>query len=291
MQQNTISGRGRARLGVASFAALSLLIAASGSAQAVATHVPLGDAYSFAVLGATEVTNSGPTVINGDIGVSPGAAVGGGYTVNGTNHGNDGVAAAAQISLDAAMISAWGQGTADGTISADLGGQTLTPGIYDQSGTMLLNGGTLTLNAGGDPNAIWLFRVEGDLSVNVGSTVSLIGGAQACNVYWLSRAGTAIGGGSHFVGTIMSGTAVTLGTDATLVGRALASEANVTLLSNTITRPSCAVAGSGGVGAGDGSTSVGGGNSFTTLAAATLLLGGLGIGAAVLIRRRRIENA
>jgi hypothetical protein len=301
MEQNTsVSRRASARLGVASLAAFALLIVASGSADAVAVHVPLGDAYSFAVLGATEVTNSGATVINGDIGVSPGTAVGGGYTVNGTNHGNDAVAAAAQVSLDAAMTNAWGQTPTDGTISADLGGQTLAPGIYDQAGTMLLNGGTLTLNAGGDPNAIWIFRVEGDLSVNVGSTVSLIGGAQACNVYWLSRAGTAIGGGSSFVGTIMSGTSVTFGTNANLVGRALAATGNVTLLDNTITQVGCAVpavpavgavAAAGGVGAGDGSTSVGGGNSYTTLMAATVLLGGLGVGAAVLIRRRRIENA
>lgn len=288
------SRRGRARLGVASLTAFALLIAVSGSAQAVAVPVPLGSANSFAVLGATEVTNSGATVINGDIGVSPGTAVGGGYTVNGTNHGDDAVSAAAQISLDAAITSAFSQTPPDGTISADLGGQTLTPGIYFQAGTMLLNGGTLTLNAGGNANAVWVFQVEGDLSVNVGSTVSLIGGAQACNVYWVSRAGTAIGGGSNFVGTIMSGTSVTFGTDANLIGRALAATGNVTLLDNTITRPSCAVAavpGVGGVGTGDGSTIATGGNSYTALMAATLLLGGLGVGAAVLIRRRRIENA
>ena len=290
MKQNTPSARGRARLGAASVAAIALLIAASGSAQAVAVPVPLGSAYSFAVLGATEVTNSGPTVINGDIGVSAGTNVGGGYTVNGTNHADDSVSAAAQISLDAAITNAGGQGTADGTISANLGGQTLTPGIYDQGGPMILNG-VLTLNAGGNPNAVWLFRAGSNITVGVGSSVSLIGGAQACNVYWVSVAETAIGGSAQMVGTVMAGTSVTLGTDANLVGRALAATGNVTLLSNTITRPSCAVAGSGGVGAGDGSTSVGGGNSYTTLVAATVLIGALGVGAAVLIRRRRIENA
>ena len=291
MKQNiSASGRGRARLGVASFTAVALLLAASGSAQAVAVHVPLGDAYSFAVLGATAVTNSGPTVINGDIGVSPGTDVGGGYTVNGTNHGNDAVSAAAQVSLDAAMTNAWGQGPIDGTISADLGGQTLTPGVYDQGAPMLLNG-TLTLDAAGDPNAVWIFRGGSNITVGVGSAVSLTGGAQACNVYWVSVAETAIGGSANMVGTVMAGASVTLGTNATLVGRALAATGNVTLLSNTITRVPCATAAAGGVGAGDGSTSVGGGNSYTTLLAASLLLGGLGVGAAILIRRRRIENA
>jgi hypothetical protein len=264
----------------------------SSGANAVAVHVPLGDAYSFAVLGAEAVTNSGPTVINGDIGVSPGTDVGGGYTVNGTNHADDAVSAAAQISLDAAMTNAWGQGPVDGTISADLGGQTLTPGVYVQDAPMLLNG-TLILDAAGDPNAVWIFRGGSNITVGVGSAVSLTGGAQACNVYWVSVAETAIGGSAHMVGTVMAGTSVTLGTDANLVGRALAATGNVTMLSNTITQVGCAVAGSGGIAAGDGSTSTGmeTGASDSANMFVAVVLGGVATAAAILIRRHRFERA
>ena len=292
-RSHTVYARGRARLGFASITAIALALLVSSGANAVAVPVPLGSAYSFAVLGATAVTNTGPTVINGDIGVYAGTDVGGGYTVNGTNHGNDAVSAAAQDSLDAAMINAWGQGPVDGTISADLGGQTLTPGVYVQGGTMLLNGGNLTLNAGGDANAVWIFRVEGDLSVNVGSSVTLAGGAQACNVYWLSRAGTAIGGGSNFIGTIMSGTSITFGTGANLIGRALAAEGNVVLDTNTITQVGCAVAGTGGIAAGDGSTSTSmeTGPSDSANMFVAVVLGGVGVMAAILIRRHRFERS
>ena len=289
------SRRGRARLGVASLTAFALLVAVSGSAQAVAVPVPLGDAESFAVLAYAGVTNSGASTIWGNIGSFPTTSIGGGITnAGGANHGGDLVTQAAKLSLDAAVLQANGQGPIDGTISADLGGQTLTPGKYYQSNTMLLNGGTLHLNAGGNPNAVWVFQGSEDLSVNVGSTIALEGGAQACNVYWVFGSQAAIGGGSTFVGTIMAYTSVTFGTNATLDGRALSQTGQVTLLSNTITHTPCSVAavpGAGGVGTGDGSTSVVGGHSYTALMAATLLLGGLGLGVAVLIPRRRIENA
>jgi hypothetical protein len=264
----------------------------SSGAHAEAVPIPLGSAYSFAVLGATEVTNSGATVINGDIGVSPGASVGGGYTVNGTNHGNDAVSAAAQISLDAAITNAGGQGPLDGTISADLGGQTLSPGVYDQGGTMNLNG-VLTLNAGGDPNAVWIFRGGQEIVMGVGSSVALAGGAQACNVYWVSVAETAIQGSANMIGTVMAGTSVTMGTDANLIGRALAATGNVTLLDNTITQVGCAVAGSGGIGAGDGSTSTGTetGASDSARMFVAVVLGSVGVAAAILIRRHRFERA
>ena len=291
-RSHTVSARGRTRFTLATVSAVALVLLFSSGANAVAVPVPLESAYSFAVLGATEVTNSGPTVINGDIGVSPGTNMGGGYTVNGAPHNNDAVAAAAQISLDAAITNAGGQGTADGTISADLGGQTLPPGIYDQGGPMVLNG-VLTLNAGGDPNAVWLFRGGSNITVGVGSSVALAGGAQACNVYWVSVAETAIGGSANMIGTVMAGTSVTLGTDASLIGRALAATGNVTMLSNTITQVGCAVAGTGGIAAGDGSASASmeTGPSDSANMFVAVVLGGVGVMAAILIRRHRFERS
>jgi hypothetical protein len=150
---------------------------------------------------------------------------------------------------------------------------------------MLLDGGILTLDAAGDPNAVWVFQGGADLSVNVGSSVVLTGGAQACNVYWVMTSNAAIGGSANFVGTIMAGTSVTLGTDATLTGRALAANGNVTLLSNTITRPTCVVAGAGGVPAGDGSTSAPNGSPFAFAWAITALA--VLIGAIAYVTRRR----
>jgi hypothetical protein len=300
-QSIRLSSRGRARLGAATLSAFTLLLMSSGAAQAAATPVPLGDAWTFAVLAATGVTNSGGSTINGDLGSFPTVSIDGGITINGTNHAGDLVTQAAKISLDAAVTSANGEGPVDGTISADLGGQTLTPGVYFQGGTMLLDGGVLTLNAGGDPNAVWVFKGGADLSVNVGSSVELAGGAQACNVYWVMNSKAAIGGSSRFIGTIMAGTSVTFGTNASLVGRALAQTGNVTLLANTITRPSCAAAGTGtGTGSssgraagprtGDGSTSQANGSHGAYLAVAVVGLGALAT-AVVVTRRRRNESA
>ncbi len=295
------SRRGRARLGVASLTAFALLVAVSGSAQAAAVPVPLGDAESFAVLAHTGITNSTASTVWGDIGSSSPSSIGGGITVlpPGANHGGDAVTDAARVSLYAAVTQANGQTTSlpttAFTISADLGGQVLVPGVYHQSSTMTLGSGedkTLTLNAGGDPNAVWVFHGDVNLTSFTDTTVALAGGAQACNVYWVLGEDAALGVRTHFVGTVMAYTSVTLNTNATLDGRALAQTGNVTLLDNIITHSPCVIAGAGGVGTGDGSTSVVGGHSYTALMAATLLLGGLGgVGAAVLIRRRRIENA
>ena len=286
-RKTSTSARRSAQLAAATLAAFSLVVVAAGTAQAVAVPVPLGSANSFAVLAYAGVTNTGPTTIWGDIGSFPTTSIDGGITPLGTNHAGDLVTQAAKLSLDAAVLNANAQGPTDGTISADLGGQILTPGVYVEAGTMLLNGGTLHLNAGGNANAVWIFKGGTDLSVNVGSTISLEGGAQACNIYWVMGSQAAIGGGSTFVGTIMAGTSVTFGTGATLDGRALAQTGQVTLLSNTITHTPCAAAPSGGVGTGDGSTSQGGANNTLYLLGGAGALAVLASVVMVATRRRR----
>src|SRR4051812_31814879 len=125
---------------------LGLLFALAGSASAAATHVPLGAAHSFAVLAGTGITNTGPTTVNGDIGTYPTTSITGSssLTVTGTNHHGDSVTQQAKTDLINAYDVAAGEGPTN-PIVADLGGQTLTKGVYNSGSTIGLTG-TLTLD-------------------------------------------------------------------------------------------------------------------------------------------------
>src|SRR5487761_469108 len=169
---------------VAAAGAIALLIAAQPAVAATAP-VGLGTAASFAVLAGTTVTNTGPSIISGDLGVSPGTAVTGfppGIVTGGTIHEADGVAGGAQSDLTTAYNDAAGRsGTA---VPAFIGaGQTLAPGVYKASSSLDV-GGSLTLDAGGDPNAVFIFQAPSTLVTDSASNVILTNGAQACNVFW-----------------------------------------------------------------------------------------------------------
>jgi hypothetical protein len=228
--------------GVAMVAASSLVLVSAGSAQAApaATAVPLGTAEPFAVLSGSSFSNTGPTVIAGDIGASDPSMVGtASITLTGTNHGNDSVTASANAALTNALVSAAGQGPGD-TISADLAGQTLTPGIYTSASALSIAGPTpLVLDGQGDPNAVFLFQAGSTLITQPGTSVSLINGATACNVFWQVGSSTTLGVNSVFRGVVLTLTDTTMNTGATLEGSVLSSGA-VSLDSNTIIRPACA---------------------------------------------------
>jgi hypothetical protein len=211
------------------------------SAAAVA-QVPLGTAQSFGVLGGSTVTNTGPTVVNSNVGVSPGSSVTGfppGVVVGGTIHAADATAAQAQTDLTAAYNIALAT-PCTATLVADLGGMVLTPGVYCFSTSAGLTG-TLTLDLQGNPNAAFLFKIGSTLTTASGSAVALVNsGGTTCppNVNWQVGSSATLGTGSTFIGNILALTSITMTTGTTLNGRALARNGAVTLDSNTIT--SCA---------------------------------------------------
>jgi len=214
---------------------------------AAANWVDLKTATNFAVLAGSAITNTGSSVItNGDLGLFPGTSVTGfppgtfasGTSMTGTEYVADIAATQAQADTTAAYIYAAGQATTGGTISADLGGQTLVPGVYTSGSSMGLTG-TLTLDAGGDSNAVFIFQMGSTLTTAPGSNVNLINGALPCHVFWQVGSSATLGAGSTFNGTILAFTSITANAGVTVYGRLLARNGAVTLISDNITNTIC----------------------------------------------------
>lgn len=292
-----VAGARSARLGIASFAALGLLVALPGSAQAAAVPVPLGTAGSFVVLAGAGITNTGPTTLHGDLGTFPTMTITGDsgankLTVTGTNHNGDAVTQGAKTALVTAYNTTAGEGPTS-PISGDLTGKTLKRGVYNSASSILLTG-ALTLDGSGP----FIFQAGSTLTTGSGSRINLINGARSCNVFWQIGSSATLGTGSKFVGTIMAMDSITATTGATVVGRLLARNGAVTLDTNTVTRPTACAAASanpqitavprGSVASGDGSTS-GGSNNGLGLLAGVLVFAGIG-GATVAARRRRLNS-
>jgi len=222
-------------------AMIAIIITQVETSAAPQARVNLGTAENFAVLAAQSISSTSGGTINGNVGESPGSTFTPGtpaVTINGVLHLADGVALQAQTNLTAAYIDAAGR-TVPSLISTDLGGMTLAPGLYKDNAAPASLGltGTLILDAQGDPNAVWIFQSASTLDAAVNSTVILTNGAQACNVFWQVGSSATILAGATFKGNIMAYTSITLGTLATLEGRALALNASITLDNNTITLP------------------------------------------------------
>jgi len=236
------------RMGIIAFAATASILLVAGlvsfasPAGAAAVAVGLGTAQEYSVLAGTTVTNTGSSVLAADAGVSPGSAVVGfppGIVVPpGVIHAADAPAGQAQVDLTTAYNDAAGQASTANLTGQDLGGLTLITGVYDFSTSAQLTG-ALTLNGQGNPASVFIIRAGSTLTTASASSVTLIGGAQACNVFWQVGSSATLGTTSAFKGTILALTSITLNTGATVEGRALARNGAVTLDSNTFTAPGC----------------------------------------------------
>jgi hypothetical protein len=213
---------------------LSASIAVSQSPATVA----LASATRFAVLSSSGVTSTGATIINGDLGVSPGTGLTGAPTVNGVTYIADSVAAQSKLDLTAAYNDAAGRTLAAVTVAGNLGGQTLTPGLYKSGTSLEISSGDLTLDGQGDANAVFIFQMGSTLVTTSDRLVILTGSARAANIFWQVGSSATLGTNSVFKGTIMAMASISLMTGATLEGRALAQTGGVTFDGNTVTTPS-----------------------------------------------------
>ena len=222
---------------LAAGAALLLLFAADASAQSPAP-VALGAAGPFAVLGAATVTSAGVSTLTGDLGVSPGTAITG--FPPGVVHGSAeaGTAAAARAHTDVATAYGDLAGRTPTAPAGVLDGLTLGPGVYAGDAALALAGG-LTLDAGGDPEAVFILQAVSTLTTAAGSHVDLAGGAQACNVFWLVGSSATLGASSGLRGTVVASTSITVGDGVTVDGRLLVRDAAITLINDTVTVPRC----------------------------------------------------
>jgi LPXTG-motif cell wall-anchored protein len=224
-----------------------MVMVLSASSLAQQAPVDLGTTVSFAVMAGTTITNTGTTVINGDaggdVGLYPGSEFAGQSTVtmSGAVHINDAVAIQAQADLIAAYDDAAGR--AEPTlIAAELGGTTLTSGVYySAEGTFLITG-TLTLDAQNDPDGVFIFLTTSTLITATDSSIELNNEARYCRIFWKVGSSATLGVNSQFVGHLFALTSITANTGASIQGQLLARNGAVTLQSNTIMNGLCAEA-------------------------------------------------
>jgi hypothetical protein len=238
----------RLRRGIATLLALAVAGAVTAvltpsAGAAIVAPVPLGTAAAYSVLAGTTVTNTGATVLEGNLGVSPGDAVVGfpPGTVNAPSTIQAGTAAAAtaQADLTVAYDNAAGR-PVTATVAPDLTGATLVGGVYAASANGPLGlTGTVTLDGQNDPSSVFIFQTGSTLITGAGSAVELINGAQECNVFWQVGSSATVAVNSTFRGNILALTSVTVQTGATVDGRALARNGAVTLDTNVFTLPGC----------------------------------------------------
>jgi len=252
--------------------------------NATAQEVKLGTANNYAVLAGSAITSTGPTVINGGLGLTPGSSVTGGPVVNGSYDVDNAAAVQAQNDLTTAYNQAAGLAPLQNLSGQDLGGMTLTPGVYKFDSSAYLTG-TLTLNCLGDPDAVFVFQIGSTLTTGSadGSSVVTINDDGSLNpgisTFWQIGSSATLGTSTAFEGNILAMTSITADTGATdLDGRLLARNGAVTLDNNTITAPPA-------------EPEAGGSTSSAPDTGSTLLLLGSGLAALFAFGRRSTLNA
>jgi hypothetical protein len=202
--------------------------------------VTLGTAANYALLAGSTITNTGTSAICGSLGLSPGSSVTGAPVLScgGISDVDDPASVTAKTDLSTAYTElAALTSTSTITAGSDIGGETLFPGVYTDSGVLNI-GSNLILDAEGNPCAVFVFQIAGGLTVSTaGVQVTLAGGTNAANVYWQVAGATALGASVNFVGNILDLTSISMGADAALNGRALAETGQIALSSNAITMP------------------------------------------------------
>lgn len=226
--------------GTPALVALLVLLAPPASAASYEDAVGLGTADPYSVLAGSTVTNTGPTTLSGELGVSPGNAITGfpPGLAGGAIHAGDAGAASAQSSLTAAYLDAESRAPTGTGLGSALAGGTFLAGVYNASSSLDVSG-AVTLDGEGDPNAVFIFQVGASLTTASSTSIVLTGNTQACNVFWQVGASTTLGTGNSFAGTVMALTSISVGTGTTVAGRALARNGAVTLDDDVFSNPAC----------------------------------------------------
>lgn len=201
------------------------------------SSVILGSASTLAVLAGASITSTGATNITGDIALSPGSSIGGfpPGIVTGTQHINNATSDQAKLDLTAAYNDLSGRTSSDiVTLSGNIGGLTLTPGLYKSTSSLAISSGDLTFDAKGNSAAIFIIQIATTLTTTSGRKVILSGGALASNIFWQVGSSATFGTTTVFKGTVLAMQSITLNTGATVDGRMLARTGSITMAANTI---------------------------------------------------------
>jgi hypothetical protein len=205
----------------------------------VQTDVTLAGTSTLAILSGSSITNTGETRITGDVALSAGSSIDGfpPGEITGTTHINNEIATQAKLDLTAAYNDLAGRTSTDiVTLSGNIGGLTLTPGLYKSTSSLAVSSGDVTFDAKGDADAIFIIQIATTLTTTSARKVILSGGAQAANIFWQVGSSATFGTTSVFKGTVMALESITFNTGATLDGRAFASNGSITMEGNTIVR-------------------------------------------------------
>jgi hypothetical protein len=201
--------------------------------------VPLAGTSNFAIIAGSAVTNTGATNITGDLGLSPGSSIGGfpPGLLTGTQHINDAMANQSKLDLTEAYNNAAGRTSTDiVTLSGNIGGLTLTPGLYKSTSSLAISSGDLTFDAKGNANAVFIIQIASSLTTTSDRKVILSGGAAASNIFWQVGSSATFGTTTAFKGTILAMQSITFNTGASIDGRAFARTGGVTMAGNVIVK-------------------------------------------------------